>query len=62
MLKRNRADANARKQANAISSLRFGIQCASRTPYDAVKLDSGAISAKPISDTNPTDSGGNCGI
>src|SRR5258708_33405824 len=56
-------DTASRKQPKAISSRRFDSAWAKRAPYGAVKLETGAIRTKPISDTNPSESGGlgDCG-
>src|SRR6266540_6395089 len=53
-----RTQTMARKQPKAISSLRLESACASRAPYGAVKLETGAISAKPMSETKPIENGG----
>ena len=50
------------QQENAERDLQFAARQPVRQPHAiaGMKLDTGAISAKPISDTKPSESGGNC--
>src|SRR5260370_5293159 len=57
-LARKRADAASRNSPKAISSRRLESAWASRAPYPAVRLETGAITATPSSHTNQTQSGG----